>query len=79
MRAQARSRAAAAQAAAVQRAGGRVVALARAVGPVFAARPDEMFSVDRFHPSALGYRRTAEALLPAVLDALATVRVPAHV
>ncbi|MCT2086320.1 SGNH/GDSL hydrolase family protein [Microbacterium enclense] len=70
---------AAAQAAAVQRAGGRVVALARAVGPVFAERPDEMFSVDRFHPSALGYRRTAEALLPAVLDALATVRVPAHV
>ncbi|MFN3949014.1 SGNH/GDSL hydrolase family protein [Microbacterium sp.] len=63
---------AAAQAAAVHRAGGRVVALARAVGPVFAERPDEMFSVDRFHPSALGYRRTAEALLPAVLAALET-------
>ncbi|MCC4249569.1 MULTISPECIES: SGNH/GDSL hydrolase family protein [Microbacterium] len=63
---------AAAQAAAVRRAGGRVVALARAVGPVFADRPDEMFSVDRFHPSALGYRRTAEALLPAVLAALAS-------
>ncbi|WP_285136923.1 SGNH/GDSL hydrolase family protein [Microbacterium sp. lyk4-40-TSB-66] len=61
---------AAAQAAAVHRAGGRVVALSRAVGPVFAERPDEMFSVDRFHPSALGYRRTAEALLPAVLAAL---------
>lgn len=61
---------AAAQATAVHRAGGRVVALSRAVGPVFAERPDEMFSVDRFHPSALGYRRTAEALLPAVLAAL---------
>ncbi|MFJ4039317.1 SGNH/GDSL hydrolase family protein [Microbacterium sp. NPDC090007] len=64
---------AAAQAGAVHRAGGRVVALARAVGPVFAERPDEMFSVDRFHPSALGYRRTAEALLPAVLAALEAV------
>lgn len=61
---------AAVQAAAVHRSGGRVVALARAVGPVFAERPDEMFSEDRFHPSALGYRRTAEALLPAVLAAL---------
>ena len=30
-----------------------------------------MFSLDRFHPSALGYRRTAEALLPAVVGALA--------
>jgi len=69
---------AAAQAAAVHRAGGRVVALARAVGPVFAERPDEMFSVDRFHPSALGYRRTAEALLPAVLAALEASRLPAN-
>lgn len=67
---------AAAQAVAVHRAGGCVVALARAVGPVFAERPDEMFSVDRFHPSALGYRRTAEALLPAVLAALETSRPP---
>ena len=67
---------ASAQAAAVRRAGGRVVALARAVGPVFAERPDEMFSVDRFHPSALGYRRTADALLPALLAALEPVRRP---
>jgi len=62
---------AAAQADAVTTTGGRVVALAGAVGPVFAARPDEMFSVDRFHPSATGYRRTAEALLPVVLEAVA--------
>lgn len=65
---------AAAQARAAHRAGARVVGLARAVGPVFAERPDEMFSVDRFHPSALGYRRTAEALLPAVLAALGSRR-----
>ncbi|NYF17405.1 lysophospholipase L1-like esterase [Microbacterium sp. AK009] len=26
-----------------------------------------MFSPDRFHPSALGYRRTAEALVPALV------------
>lgn len=65
---------ASAQATAVHRAGGRVVGLARAVGPVFAERPDEMFSVDRFHPSALGYRRTAEALMPAVLAALESRR-----
>jgi lysophospholipase L1-like esterase len=31
-----------------------------------------MFSLDRFHPSALGYRRTAEAMLPAVLEVLPT-------
>jgi lysophospholipase L1-like esterase len=42
------------------------VSLRRAVGSLFIERPDEMFSVDRFHPSALGYRRTAEALAPAV-------------
>jgi hypothetical protein len=37
---------------------------------VFFERPDEMFGVDRFHPSALGYRRTAEALLSVVVDAV---------
>jgi len=63
---------AAAQARAAHRAGARVVGLARAVGPVFAENPDEMFSIDRFHPSALGYRRTADALLPAVRAALAS-------
>ncbi|WP_461474241.1 SGNH/GDSL hydrolase family protein [Microbacterium sp. HJ5] len=60
-----------AQALAAVRAGASVVSLRRAVGPFFVAQPDEMFSLDRFHPSALGYRRTAEALLPAVRAALA--------
>lgn len=59
-----------AQARAAERLGARAVSLRRAVGPFFVTQPDEMFSLDRFHPSALGYRRTAEALLPAVLDAL---------
>ena len=50
--------------------GARAVSLAQVAGPFFAARPDEMFSVDRFHPSGAGYRRTAKALLPSVLAAL---------
>jgi hypothetical protein len=29
-----------------------------------------MFSLDRFHPSAVGYKRTAKALLPSLLAAL---------
>jgi len=42
-----------------------VVALATVVGPFFITNPDEMFSLDKFHPSSLGYRRTAKAMLPA--------------
>jgi len=61
---------AAAQAAAAARAGAVSVDLRRAVGAMFLDDPDGMFSLDRFHPSALGYRRTAEALLPAVADAM---------
>lgn len=61
---------AAAQAAAVLPLGARVVPLATAVGPFFALDPDAHFSVDRFHPSSLGYKRTAQALLPALVEAL---------
>lgn len=50
--------------------GGHAVSLADVVGPFFLAQPDEMFALDRFHPSSAGYRRTAKALLPAVLVAL---------
>ncbi|WP_317983615.1 GDSL-type esterase/lipase family protein [Microbacterium radiodurans] len=64
---------AAAQESAARAAGARVVSLRRTVGPVFVDEPDRMFSLDRFHPSALGYRRTADALLPAVVAALAEV------
>lgn len=55
---------------AAERAGASTVDLRRAVGPVFREAPGEMFSVDRFHPSAAGYRRTAKALLPAIVGAL---------
>ena len=61
---------AAAQARAALDAGAHVVSLAKVVGPFFITNPEEMFSLDRFHPSALGYRRTADALLPSVLLAL---------
>ncbi|WP_295011556.1 SGNH/GDSL hydrolase family protein [uncultured Microbacterium sp.] len=62
-------RLAAAQAQAAIEQGATPVDLRRAVGAMFSDEPDEMFSLDRFHPSALGYRRTADALLPAVTAA----------
>lgn len=50
--------------------GAHVVTLATVAGPFFLDHPEEMFSEDRFHPSSLGYRRTAKAMLPSVLAAL---------
>lgn len=50
--------------------GARTVSLGRVVGPIFLAEPELMFSLDRFHPSAAGYRRTAKAMLPSLLAAL---------
>ncbi|MEO5663675.1 MAG: SGNH/GDSL hydrolase family protein [Nocardioides sp.] len=50
--------------------GARAVSLATVVGPFFITNPDEMFSLDRFHPSTHGYKRTARAMLPSVLAAL---------
>ncbi|NHA68371.1 SGNH/GDSL hydrolase family protein [Phycicoccus flavus] len=61
---------AAAQTVAVVEAGGRTVSLGDLLGPEFAAAPLEMFSKDRFHPSAVGYARAAAALLPSVCAAL---------
>jgi lysophospholipase L1-like esterase len=61
---------AAAQTAVALRAGAHAVSLADVVGPFFISNPDEMFSLDRFHPSATGYKRTAKALAPSVLAAL---------
>jgi lysophospholipase L1-like esterase len=61
---------AAAQTIAVVEAGGRTVSLADLLGPEFAARPLEMFSADKFHPSATGYARAAAAMLPSVATAL---------
>lgn len=50
--------------------GARVVDMARVAGPFFVSDPDGMFSIDQFHPSSLGYRRTAKAMLPSVVAAL---------
>ncbi len=61
---------AAAQREVVTELGGRAISLADVVGPFFVAQPDQMFALDRFHPSGAGYRRTAKALLPSVLAAL---------
>jgi lysophospholipase L1-like esterase len=62
-------RMAAAQTIAVVEAGGRTVSLGDLLGPLFASRR-ELFSDDRFHPSAAGYAAAVEALLPSALDAL---------
>jgi lysophospholipase L1-like esterase len=61
---------AAAQTIAVVEAGGRTVSLGDVLGPEFAARPTEMFSADRFHPSAAGYAAAASVTLPSVCAAL---------
>ncbi|MCE1179153.1 MAG: SGNH/GDSL hydrolase family protein [Micrococcales bacterium] len=61
---------AAAQTVAVVEAGGRTVSLGDLLGEEFSASPSELFSVDRFHPSAAGYARVAAALLPTVCAAL---------
>jgi lysophospholipase L1-like esterase len=61
---------AAAQTVAVVEAGGRTVSFGDILGPEFAARPAELFSVDRFHPSAEGYAAAAAVLLPTACVAL---------
>jgi lysophospholipase L1-like esterase len=60
---------AAAQAVAVVEAGGRAVSLGDILGPEFASRK-EFFSEDQFHPSAIGYARAAEVLLPSAAAAV---------
>lgn len=51
----------------VLRAGARTVSLADTLGPLFRRDPSSMFSsLDRLHPSGLGYTRAAEVLLPSV-------------
>jgi lysophospholipase L1-like esterase len=61
---------AAAQTIVVVEAGGRSVSLGDLLGPEFAAQPAQMFSADRFHPSATGYARAAAAMLPSVAASL---------
>ena len=52
-----------AQTVAVVRAGGRTVSLGDLLGPLFMTSL-ELFSDDRFHPSAAGYAEAAPAVLP---------------
>ena len=66
-------RLAAAQAIATVEGGGRAVILGDILGPEFDARPEEMFSEDRFHPSDEGYAAAAAALSPSVLSAAGLV------
>lgn len=58
-----------AQTVCVVEAGGIAVSLGDMLGPVFAAEPD-MWSADRFHPSAEGYRRIVDAMLPSLLESI---------
>jgi len=58
----------------VLRNGGRAVSLADTVGPIFRQAPRLMFSNDSLHPSALGYARAAEVLLPSVCAAAGYLR-----
>ena len=62
-------RLAAAQTVAVVEAGGVAVTLGDLLSPEFALHPN-LWGPDRFHPSAAGYARVAETLLPSCLEAL---------
>jgi lysophospholipase L1-like esterase len=66
---------AAAQVIAVVAGDARAVSLGYILGPEFATSR-HLFSEDRFHPSAAGYARAAEVLLPSVADALGLSTVP---
>lgn len=61
---------AAAQTIAVLEAGGRTVSIGNLLGPEFDSSPQDLFSDDRFHPSAAGYARCGSVLLPAVCSAV---------
>lgn len=50
--------------------GAAVVELAKETGPFFAEEPEKHFSEDEFHPSAVGYRRWADAIFPVLIEAL---------
>lgn len=61
-------RLAARQTVAVVEAGGTTISIAGRLGPLFADEPGVFFSADRFHPSAAGYARVVELVLPAALE-----------
>ncbi len=59
-----------AQRKAVEEAGGHAVPLADLLAPEFLARSGELFSPDRYHPSAAGYEAVADILLPKLCSAI---------
>jgi lysophospholipase L1-like esterase len=63
-------RLAAAQTIAVVEAGGRTVSLGSVLGPEFEAAQAILFGPDQFHPSAEGYRRLVDVVLPSCVAAL---------
>lgn len=65
------------QAVAVVENGGTAISLGDLLGPEFAESP-HLWSADRFHPSAAGYRRVVDAILPSLLE-LSGVQVPVSV
>jgi lysophospholipase L1-like esterase len=67
---------AAAQTVAVVEAGGSTVSLGNLLGPTFAAQPQRLFALDRFHPSAEGYALAASVLLPTVVSVLQAPAAP---
>jgi lysophospholipase L1-like esterase len=54
---------------AVTTAGGSSVPIAALLGREFAARADQLFGPDRFHPSVEGYQMAMAALLPSLASA----------
>ena len=70
-------RLAAAQTVATVEAGGIAVSLGDLLAKDFSEQP-HLWSADRFHPSADGYRRIVDAMLPSVLDSLG-VTIPVSV
>ena len=54
---------------AVTAAGGSSVPIGALLGREFAARADQLFGPDRFHPSAEGYQTAVSALLPSLASA----------
>ena len=59
------------QSVAVTAAGGRAVPMGNLLGDLFRERYDDMFGVDRFHPSEAGYANMVSVLLPAAAAAVA--------
>lgn len=54
----------------LDRIGARAVSIAALLSPEFFARPEDLFSADRFHPNGAGYELAANVLLAPLRDAV---------